>query len=299
MNENNVAPSAHLVVIRSVADLRAWQRRRFPAPGVVDRSQIGAILGLEGSHALNDRVDAEFEELYRRGLRMIAPTHRFDNAFGGSSEGCRRYGLTKLGMRLIEAAIAKGMIIDVAHASSKSLSAAIKIARQHEHPVVVSHSGLQSFLAALPTGSRAHETRANSDEELVAIAQTGGVFGVGFWKEAIGTADIDHLVGTIRRARDVLRKQEDKPPTEPGWRVITRASQHIGLGSDWDGSVETAVHSGQIGLVTEGLLNQGFSREEIEDIMGRNICRVVAQSLHDALAFRQALELCKSDTSQH
>lgn len=289
---SSTAEGPRLVVIRSVADLHTWKHRRFPASGVVDRSRIGAILGLEGSHALNDRVGEEFEELYRRGLRMIAPTHRFDNAFGGSSEGCRQYGLTELGKHLVKAAIAKGMIIDLAHASSGALMEAIVIASQHRQPVVVSHSGLKSFLEQLPAGKNGHLARATSDQELLAVAQTGGVFGVGFWKEVIGTADVDHIVGTIRQAREVLRKHEGKVPTAPGWRVIERASQHIGLGSDWDGAVETAVHSGQIGLITEGLMKADFSRDEIAEIMGRNVCRVVAQSLREPLAFWPAQQLC-------
>jgi microsomal dipeptidase-like Zn-dependent dipeptidase len=285
---------ARLTIIRSVDELRAWRVSRFPAPGVVNRSIIGAILGLEGSHALNDAVGAEFEELYQRGLRMIAPTHRFDNAFGGSSEGCDRYGLTvPLGERLIETAIARGMILDMAHASSSTLEAAIRIAAKRQHPVVISHSGLQSFLNRLPPCCNGHLPRANTDAEVVAIAQTGGVFGIGFWKEVVGRADVDYVVAAIRHALAILEAHEGKPPLSPGFRTIEHASQHIGLGSDWDGAVETAIDSGQIGLITEGLIAAGISEDRIADIMGRNVCRVVAQSLSGgALTFDQALKVC-------
>jgi microsomal dipeptidase-like Zn-dependent dipeptidase len=256
----------------------------------VDRSAVGAILGLEGSHALNDAVGAEFEELYRRGLRMIAPTHRFDNAFAGSSEGCLRYGLTPLGEHLIGTAIARGMIVDMAHASSPALGRAIEIAAVHRHPVAISHSGLRSFLKTLPACCDGHAMRANTDEELIAVAQTGGVFGVGFWREVIGKADVDHVVAAIRHGLEVLRPHEGRKPID-GLRTITRASQHLGLGSDWDGAVKTAIDAAQVGLITEGLMAAGIPEDQIADIMGRNVCRVAAQSLARG-TFDEALKLC-------
>ncbi|HEX2886903.1 dipeptidase [Vineibacter terrae] len=285
---------ARLSIIQSVDDLRAWLSARFPVPGTINRDEIGVILGLEGSHALNDTVGAELDALYRLGLRLIAPTHRFDNAFGGSSEGCDRYGLTMpLGKRLIETAIARRMIVDLAHASSGTLEAAVAIATSHRHPVVISHSGLRSFLERLPPCCNGEPMRGNTDAELVAVAQTGGVFGIGFWKEVLGTADVDYIVAAIRHALAVLEAHEGRPPPAPGLRTIKRASQHIGLGSDWDGAVRTAIDAGQVGLITEGLMAAGISQDRIADIMGRNVCRVVAQSLAGgSLTFDQALQLC-------
>jgi microsomal dipeptidase-like Zn-dependent dipeptidase len=284
-----------LDLIRSVDDLRRWRSRRFPAPGVVDRSVVGAVLGLEGSHALNDRVGSELDELYRRGLRMIAPTHRFDNAFGGSSEGCHQYGLTNpLGERLIESAIDRGMIVDMAHASSATLKNTIAIAARRRHPVVVSHSGLRTFLETLPACCRGEPKRANTDAELVDIAQTGGVFGVGFWAEVVGKPDVDHVVRAIRHAMEVLKPYEGRTPETPGLRAITKASQHIGLGSDWDGAVRTAIDSAHVDLITERLLASGVPEDRVADIMGRNVCRAIAQSLsRGSLGFDAAADLCR------
>lgn len=288
------ASGVHLEFIQSIEDLRAWRARRFPVAGAVDSSVVGAVLGLEGSHALNDDVGTEFDQLYRNGLRMIAPTHRFDNAFGGSSEGCLQYGLTPLGRRLIETAISRGMIVDMAHASSATLKDTIAIVAQRQHPVVISHSGLQSFLETLPACCNGEPKRANTDAQLVAVAQTGGVFGVGFWAEVVGKPDVEHVVATIRHALAVLERYEGQEPATPGLRSIKKASQHIGLGSDWDGAVRTAIDSAQVGLITERLMASGVSEDSIADIMGRNVCRVIAQTLsRGSLEFDHAVDFCR------
>jgi len=88
--------------------------------------------------------------------------------------------------------------------------------------------------------------RANSDRELIRLAQTGGVFGVGFWSAAIGTASVDNIVGTILRAVVVLRTVEKKDPLEGGFHTVRVDSEHIALGSDWDGAVEVAVDASQV-----------------------------------------------------
>ncbi|HJQ58663.1 MAG TPA: membrane dipeptidase [Vineibacter sp.] len=295
---NASGPAVQLRVIRSDQNLRAWRAARFPSPGVVDASVVAVVLGLEGSHALNDTVGAELDELYRRGLRMIAPTHRFDNAFGRSSEGCgvagsdsQQRGLTELGRQLIRGAIDRRMIVDVSHSSTQAVMDSATIAGPARHPLLVSHGGLRSFLVAQPACCQGHANRASVDDELIAIAQTGGVFGMGFWKAVIGTDDVEHIVAAIRHALAVLQPHVGQPPRAPGFHTIRRASQHVGLGSDWDGAVRTAIHAGQVGLITEGLLAAGVPEQQIADIMGLNVCRVFAQSL-GRTTFDEALRLC-------
>lgn len=271
------AARVHLSFIQSADDLGKWLGRRYRA-GSPDRLSIGVLLGAEGAHAFDDPDGPEFERLYQLGLRMVAPTHRFDNDFGGSSEGCAGGPggpLTKNGVRLIKAAARRKMIVDLAHASHSTFESAIGLLGVARHPAVVSHSGLESYLERI--GAKGGH-RANSDEELVWLAQTGGVFGVGFWPAAVGAASVDNIVGTILHAIEVLKRDENVAPKRGGFHAIRRASEHVALGSDWDGFVKVAIDPARLASVTEKLLVH-LGPDDVANIMGLNSCRVIAQSL--------------------
>ena len=82
-----------LVPVRSRADLEALLARRAQGGG-----PIGALLGIEGAHALEGDV-ANLDVVFERGFRMIGLTHFFDNEFAGSAHGAEKGGLTEQGPR--------------------------------------------------------------------------------------------------------------------------------------------------------------------------------------------------------
>ena len=51
--------------------------------------------------------------------------------------------------------------------------------------------------------------------------------------------------------------------------------EHVALGSDYDGSVEVGFDTSQLVQVTQGLLDDGFTGDEIRAIMGLNALRVL------------------------
>jgi len=57
---------------------------------------------------------------------------------------------------------------------------------------------------------------------------------------------------------------------------------HVSLGSDYDGSVETPFDVSEIAILTELMLQRGFSESEIRAVMGENILRFLAQQLPPA-----------------
>lgn len=264
----------HLTFIESLDDLGSWLRRRYRSE-TPDPHSIGVLLGAEGAHAFDDPDGPEFERLYQLGLRMVAPTHRFDNDYAGSSEGCIRGTLTEKGIRLINMAVKRRMIVDLAHASHPSYEAAIGLLGRARHPAVVSHSGLQGYLDRIDVKG-GH--RANSDDELIWLAQTGGVFGIGFWPAAVGVPSVDNVVGAILYAVEVLTRAQGAAPVKGGSHAITRASEHIALGSDWDGAVEVAIDPARLAAITERLLVH-LEPDDVANVMGLNACRVIAQSL--------------------
>ena len=55
----------------------------------------------------------------------------------------------------------------------------------------------------------------------------------------------------------------------------------VALGSDFDGAVKVPFDASGMALLTEALLNENFTDEEIAKIMGGNIARVLGANLPD------------------
>ena len=119
-------------VIRTSAELSAYLDRRIKEPGIT-----AGFLGIEGAHALDGNLD-NIDRLFAAGVRMMAPTHFFDNDIAGSAHGVSKGGLTDKGREMIRRMEEKKMIVDLAHASPQTIDDVLAIATR---PVVVSHTG--------------------------------------------------------------------------------------------------------------------------------------------------------------
>jgi len=119
-------------------------------------------------------------------------------------------------------------------------------------PVVSSHGGVQATCPGV---------RNLTDEELRGVAATGGIVGIGYWPDAAcGTAPAD-IVRAMRHVRDLV------------------GVEHVALGSDFDGSVTTRFDTAQLVQVTQALMQDGWSEEEIRAVMGGNALRVLENGL--------------------
>ena len=209
---------------------------------------IGAMLGLEGVHAL-EGDPANVEHLFEAGVRMLGLLHHFDNAMAGSAHGVDKYGLTDKGRELIKLALARDMIIDLAHASPQTIDDVLAMA---DRPVVCSHGGVRGTC---------DNVRNLSDRHIRGIAATGGVIGIGLYRWATCGKTLDDTVRAMRYVADLV------------------GVEHVALGSDFDGAGTTVVDSSGMAMLTEALLQEGFSEEEIAAIMGGNALRVFRQTL--------------------
>ena len=231
------------VLIRSGADLSAYLERRKREPAIT-----ASFLGVEGAHALDGKLE-NLDALFDAGVRMMAPTHFFDNDIAGSAHGIARGGLTEKGREMIRRMEARKIILDLAHASPRTIADALAIATR---PVVVSHTGVKGTC---------NNRRNLSDNEPRGIARTGGVVGIGYWAEAVCGTDAAAIARAVRYAVNVA------------------GIDHVGLGSDFDGAIAAPFDTTGLPLITEALLGQGFSDEEIAKVMGGNTIRVLLQSL--------------------
>ena len=156
-----------LVGLRSKADLEALLERHGRGEAVV-----GGWLGLEGAHALEGRAEA-VDVLADAGFLMMGLTHFFDNEVAGSAHGSLKGGLTALGREALRRMEARGVLVDLAHASPRAIDDVLGMARQ---PVVVSHTGVRGTC---------DNTRNLSDAQLRAVARAV--------RHAVRVAGPDHV----------------------------------------------------------------------------------------------------------
>jgi microsomal dipeptidase-like Zn-dependent dipeptidase len=232
-----------LVLIETSANLASYLERRKREPEIT-----AGFLGIEGAHALDGDL-GNIDVLFDAGFRMMAPTHFFDNDIGGSAHGVNKGGLTDKGREMIKRMEAKRMIVDLAHASPRTIDDVLAIATR---PVVVSHTGVKGTC---------DNTRNLSDEHLKRIAATGGVIGIGYWDTATCGTDARAIGRAIRYTANLI------------------GVEHVGLGSDYDGAIVAPFDTTGLVEITDALLAEGFTDTEIEVIMGGNVVRVLKQSL--------------------
>jgi microsomal dipeptidase-like Zn-dependent dipeptidase len=231
------------VLIRSSQDLSLYLQRRQN-----DKAIAAGILSIEGAHALDGRLD-NLARLYDAGYRMISVAHFFDNEFGGSSAGVKKDGLTEKGRELIAQMERKRIIVDLAHSSNQTIDDVLAIASR---AVVVSHTGVKGTC---------DNNRNLSDAQIRAIAQRGGIIGIGYWSTATCGRDAHAIARALKHAGAV------------------GGVEHIALGSDFDGAIEAPFDAEGVVHVTDALLNEGFTEREIRLVMGENVLRFMRENL--------------------
>jgi membrane dipeptidase len=239
LHEASARSNGKLVILRTGQDVTNFLERRK-----TDGEIVAGFLGLEGAHALEGDV-SNLDRLYDAGFRMIGLAHFFDNEMAGSAHGVDKYGLTDKGRELVWRMEEKRVFIDLAHASPKTIEDVLRIAAQ---PVIVSHTGVKATC---------DNNRNLSDDQLRAIANNGGIVGIGFWDTAVCGNDAAAIARAIRHAADIM------------------GVDHVALGSDYDGAIEAPFDATGIVQITDALLREGFDEDEIRKIMGENVIRTL------------------------
>jgi membrane dipeptidase len=213
--------------------------------------RLSAVLGVEGGHAIEGRVE-RLAELHRLGVRFMGLTHLSNNDLGGSSfpmMGNR--GLTPLGHQVVEEMARLGLSVDVAHASERTLE------ELFAYPSVrffCSHTGVRAAGGGW---------RNLSDESLRHIAARGGVVGIILAPIYLGGDTLDDVIRHIEHAMNVM------------------GQEGVGIGSDYDGMV--ALPKGfrdvtDLPRLTEALLRR-HPEALVERILGGNFRRFFRETL--------------------
>ena len=209
---------------------------------------VGAMLTIEGLQNLEGKA-SNLDRLYDAGFRMAGLTHFFDNELAGSMHGLKKSGLTPFGRNIVRKMEAKGMIVDIAHLSHTGVAEVLAMATR---PVVSSHGGVQATCKV---------NRNLTDDEVRGVAKTGGVIGIGYWDGAICSTDPRAAAKAMKHVRDLV------------------GIQHVALGSDYDGATTVRFDTSQLVQVTQALMDEGFTAQEIRAVMGENALRVIRAGL--------------------
>jgi microsomal dipeptidase-like Zn-dependent dipeptidase len=231
------------VVIESADDLANYLDRRSH-----NGNLTAGLLSIEGAHALDGKLE-NLDVLYRAGYRMMSPSHFFDTDIGGSAAGVQKIGLTEKGREWVRQMEARHMIIDLAHASPRTIGDVLAVATR---PVVVSHTGVKGTC---------DNNRNLTDEQIRAIATKGGLIGIGYWDTATCGTDARAIVKAMRYVSD---------------RV---GVLHVALGSDFDGAVTEPFDTTGLVKITEAMLEAGYSDQEIRMVMGENAVQFLRENL--------------------
>lgn len=213
-----------------------------------DKRPVGAMLTIEGLQNLEGKA-ANLDRLYDAGFRMAGLTHFFDNELAGSMHGLKKGGLTPFGRDIVRRMEAKGMIIDIAHLSHTGVAEVLAMATR---PVVSSHGGVQATCKV---------NRNLTDDEVRGVAKTGGVIGIGYWDGALCDTSPRAAAKAMKHVRDLV------------------GIEHVALGSDYDGATTVRFDTSQLVQVTQALMDEGFTAQEIRAVMGENALRVIRAGL--------------------
>ena len=223
---------------------------------------LAFILALEGGNALGDDMD-NLDALYSQGVRSVTLVHFGDNALGTVETSALDYwkngdrkkqtrGLTPLGETAVRRMNSLGMIIDLAHADRETIQ---DVARLSNRPVIASHTGARAL---------SDFKRYIYDEEIKAIASTGGLIGLWpffFWGK--GMPDVGSFIDHARHIHKLV------------------GEDHLAIGTDAHGI--PGFMRGYYGtadalVLTQALFEAGFKEVQVRKILGLNFARVLREN---------------------
>ncbi|PYT10683.1 MAG: peptidase M19 [Acidobacteria bacterium] len=268
-----------------------------------EAGRIAAVLDIEGSFDLDGDLGV-MRNFYRLGLRsMQLSAHNWQSNYADSCcAPAQWHGLNDRGRAWIREANRLGMVINVSHASDDAISQAIDLSTD---PVIATHHGLREF-NDIP--------RNMPDWLLKKLASKGGVIGfqIGnefhnrklfewrtqnagkpFWdtnsianrKTPLTIFDIDQIAGRQFPMAGYNVPEELKFSVADWVAVVDRAIQlvgedHVALGTDFDGGPTLPKDMRDVRdlpMITDAMLQRGYSEERIRKFLGGNILRVFRQ----------------------
>jgi membrane dipeptidase len=278
-----------MMIVKTPADLNL----------AVKEKKLGSMIGVEGGHMIEDRIDY-LQALYERGARYMTLTWNNSTSWASSAADERAkndlghpYGLNSFGEQVVRKMNELGMIVDISHVGEKTFYDAIRVTTK---PVIASHSCTYA-LCPVP--------RNMTDDQIRALGKNNGVIQLNFYSgfvDSTFSAKNNAFIKKHQAEKDSMLKinpsdfyanlfihekyKEEIDNTRPSLSLLIDhldhivkliGVDHVGLGSDFDG-INSAPRElddvTNMPLITEELLKRGYNKSDIFKILGGNFIRV-------------------------
>lgn len=162
----------------------------------MDTGKTGALLTMEDGTPVGNSLE-KLQHFYNRGIRLITLTWNYENEIGypnSNDPGVMASGLKSFGFQALEEMNRLGIIVDVSHLSDGGFW---DVAKHTQKPFIASHSNARSITV---------HPRNLTDSMITAIAEKGGVIGLNFCPDFLGTdgkSSIAHMLQHIQHIYQV------------------------------------------------------------------------------------------------
>ena len=270
----------------------------------VKEKKLGAMMGVEGGHMIENDLN-KLDSLFSRGVRYMTLTWNNSSPWATSAMEethdsllHQPKGLSDFGKQVVRQMNKLGMMVDLSHVGEQTFWDAIHTTTK---PIIVSHSCVYNLC---------HAFRNLKDDQIKAVAKNGGVIHLNFFSGFLDSnyqkkteafnllhkAERDSILKTVSDpyfADDYLfakYKDEVQAMRAPlsllldhlDYIVKLIGVDYVGLGSDFDGINSSPQQLDDITnypLITKALLERGYSKENIYQILGGNFIRVFEQNM--------------------
>ena len=273
------------------------------------KGKIAVLMGVEGGHMIDNDLGV-LRQFAALGVRYMTLTHTLDTDWADSSTDTPKHnGLTPFGKDVVREMNRLGILVDISHVADKTFYDALEVSKA---PLIASHSSCRAICNA---------PRNMTDDMIKALAAKGGViqinYHVGFLSEtyrgaATNNPEMKQRVEAAEKAAGsnealIVRADEDVahqmmregklPKVE--WTAIVDhidhavklvGADHVGLGSDYDGSTMPLGMDdvSKLPELTEEMLRRGYSESDIRKILGLNTLRVLREAERVAAEMQSA-----------
>jgi len=255
-----------------------------------EQGKIASLIGVEGGHSIENSISL-LRQLHAAGAKYMTLTHgdSLDWADAATDKPIND-GLSEFGEEVVRELNRLGMLVDLSHVSPATMLDAIRVSSA---PIVFSHSSSRAV---------ADHARNVPDDILDDVRDNGGIVMVNFFSGFVEPRSAINMqkMFDIRReleARHGANKEaiehdmnlwKAEHPIFPGDASIVvehidhiakvAGIDHVGIGSDFDG-VGTLPRGledvSKYPVITELLLRKGYSEQDIQKVLYKNILRVL------------------------
>ena len=236
--------------------------RRLAAEG----KQV-AMIGIENAYPIGLDM-SNIKDFHDRGGRYMSLAHNGHSQFADSNTGENdndylHGGLSELGREAVAEMNKWGIVIDVSHPSKDAIMQMLELTQA---PLIASHSSARALT---------NHTRNLDDEMLLAIRDNGGV---------VQTVAFGSYINEERRVHLAEKREGDAPEATVSdfvdhidYMVELIGIDHVGISSDFDGGggISGWNDASETFNVTLELVRRGYNEEEINQLWGMNLLRVL------------------------